>query len=152
MNGFELDTDLLAEVEAGGPGGVRVWEPSRVAVVLGRSNSVEQEARAAICRRDGVPILRRLGGDAAPSTMMFAKLSPDARLVAWVDFDDDDIALFIEKWTQALEQAAQGESSLAELDAAEEKAEMLYAMERNPGVRLLAANPLLLTILALMKR
>jgi lipoate-protein ligase A len=62
VSGFDLDTDLLAEVEAGGPGGVRVWEPSRVAVVLGRSNSVEQEAHAAICRRDGVPILRRLGG------------------------------------------------------------------------------------------
>jgi formylglycine-generating enzyme required for sulfatase activity len=69
-----------------------------------------------------------------------------------VDFDDDDIALFVEKWTQALEQAAQGESAMAALDAAEEKAEILYAMQRNPGVRQLASNPLLLTILALMKR
>ena len=69
-----------------------------------------------------------------------------------VDFDDDDIALFLEKWTQALEQAAKGASTVTQLEAAEEKAELLFALERNPGVRELAANPLLLTILALMKR
>ena len=69
-----------------------------------------------------------------------------------VDFDDDDIVLFLGKWTQAIEQAAKGESTFTQLEAAEEKAEMLFALERNPGVRQLAANPLLLTILALMKR
>jgi energy-coupling factor transporter ATP-binding protein EcfA2 len=69
-----------------------------------------------------------------------------------VDFDNDDILLFLEKWTQALEQAALGASTVTQLAAAEEKAELLFALERNPGVRQLAANPLLLTILALMKR
>ena len=69
-----------------------------------------------------------------------------------VDFDDDDIVLFLEKWMQALELAAKGASTVTQLEAAEEKAELLFALERNPGVRELAANPLLLTILALMKR
>ena len=35
--------------------------------------------------------LRKLGGDAAESTMMFAKLSPDGKMAAWVDFDDKDL-------------------------------------------------------------
>jgi len=78
--------------------------------------------------------------------------SPDLRECTLVDFDDDDIVLFLAKWTQAIEQAAKGESTITQLAAAEEKAEMLFALERNGGVRQLAANPLLLTILALMKR
>jgi dipeptidyl-peptidase-4 len=35
--------------------------------------------------------LRQLGGGAAESTMMFAKLSPDGSRVAWVDFNDKDL-------------------------------------------------------------
>jgi len=35
--------------------------------------------------------LRKLGGDVAESTMMFAKLSPDGKMAAWVDFDDKDL-------------------------------------------------------------
>ena len=76
----------------------------------------------------------------------------DLKECTLVDFDNDDILLFLEKWTQALEQAAKGASTVTQLAAAEEKAELLFALERNPGVRELAANPLLLTILALMKR
>ena len=76
----------------------------------------------------------------------------DLKECTLVDFDNDDILLFLEKWTQALEQAAKGASTATQLAAAEEKAELLFALERNPGVRQLAANPLLLTILALMKR
>jgi predicted NACHT family NTPase len=76
----------------------------------------------------------------------------DLKECTLVDFDNDDILLFLEKWTQALEQAAMGASTVTQLAAAEEKAELLFALERNPGVRQLAANPLLLTILALMKR
>jgi len=35
--------------------------------------------------------LRKLGGDSAPATMMFAKFSPRADRVAWVDFDSKDL-------------------------------------------------------------
>ncbi|MCX6032995.1 MAG: SUMF1/EgtB/PvdO family nonheme iron enzyme [Chloroflexi bacterium] len=69
-----------------------------------------------------------------------------------VDFDDDEIADFVARWTAALERQAQGVSAVAQADAARERRELLDAIQRNPSVRRLAANPLLLTILALMKR
>ncbi len=69
-----------------------------------------------------------------------------------VDFDDDDITQFVEKWTLAVERAARGDTSLAISEAGREREELLDAIHRNPGVHQLASNPLLLTILALMKR
>ena len=69
-----------------------------------------------------------------------------------VDFDDEEIKTFVDRWTQALEKQAQGDTRLALADAERERRELLEAVERNAGVRQLAANPLLLTILALMKR
>lgn len=69
-----------------------------------------------------------------------------------VDFNDDEIKLFVARWTQALEKQAQGDTRLALADAERERKELLEAVARNAGVRQLAANPLLLTILALMKR
>lgn len=69
-----------------------------------------------------------------------------------VDLEDEEIESFIEKWTAALEQAASGATAVAELDAAREREELLAAVHGNPGVRALATNPLLLTILAVMKR
>ncbi len=69
-----------------------------------------------------------------------------------VDFGDEEIESFIGKWTNALEKAAGGETSVSRSRAEEERRELLAALEANPGMRSLAANPLLLTILALIKR
>jgi len=69
-----------------------------------------------------------------------------------VDFNDEEIGEFVERWTLALETQAQGESSQVEQDARRERQGLLEAVRDNPGVRQLAANPLLLTVLALMKR
>jgi formylglycine-generating enzyme required for sulfatase activity len=69
-----------------------------------------------------------------------------------VDFDDDEIAEFISHWTSAIEKQALGDTAVARRDAELERRELLDAMQHNDGVRRLAANPLLLTILALMKR
>ncbi len=69
-----------------------------------------------------------------------------------VDFDDDDIVQFVNKWTLAVERAARGDTSVAVSEAGRENDELLAAIHRNPGVHQLASNPLLLTILALMKR
>jgi formylglycine-generating enzyme required for sulfatase activity len=69
-----------------------------------------------------------------------------------IDFDDEEVGLFLEQWTGALERAALGEGAVAAAAARSEKAGLLAALEANPGIRALAANPLLLTILALMKR
>jgi len=69
-----------------------------------------------------------------------------------VDFDDEEIGAFVSQWTAALEQAAAGATAVAQQDAERERRELLNAVQHNPGVRRLAANPLLLTVLALMKR
>ncbi|GAB4543467.1 MAG: hypothetical protein Fur002_15530 [Anaerolineales bacterium] len=69
-----------------------------------------------------------------------------------VDFEDDEIEEFITYWTTALEKQAQGNTSSAHADAENERRELLEAVRQNPGVRQLASTPLLLTILALMKR
>lgn len=69
-----------------------------------------------------------------------------------VDFDQAAIVDFVSRWTLAVEKAAQGESDQAVLDAEREKEGLLTAVFHNPGIRRLATNPLLLTILALMKR
>jgi formylglycine-generating enzyme required for sulfatase activity len=69
-----------------------------------------------------------------------------------VDFDDAEIESFVGRWTAAVEKAAGGETRVAALEAQRERDELLASIRRNPGVRSLASNPLLLTILALMKR
>ena len=69
-----------------------------------------------------------------------------------VDFEDEEIEAFVGKWTAALEKQALGPSDVAVADAERERKGLLEAVRGNPGVRRLAANPLLLTILALMKR
>jgi formylglycine-generating enzyme required for sulfatase activity/energy-coupling factor transporter ATP-binding protein EcfA2 len=69
-----------------------------------------------------------------------------------VDFGAEEIDEFAARWTAALERAASGGSVLALLQAAREREELLAAVHGNPRVEELASNPLLLTILALMKR
>lgn len=69
-----------------------------------------------------------------------------------VDFDDGEIKEFLGKWTASIEKAVGGETGVAQARAEEERRELQAAVRVNPGVRSLAANPLLLTILALMKR
>lgn len=69
-----------------------------------------------------------------------------------VDFAEEEQTAFVEKWSVVLEEAIRGKNPEAGKAAAAEKAELLAALHHNPGVQQLAANPLLLTILALMKR
>jgi formylglycine-generating enzyme required for sulfatase activity len=69
-----------------------------------------------------------------------------------VDFEEKEIELFIKKWTDAIERAARGKTPVASQEAEQERTELMAAVQRNPGVRRLASNPLLLTILGLMKR
>ncbi|KPA18848.1 histidine kinase [Candidatus Magnetomorum sp. HK-1] len=69
-----------------------------------------------------------------------------------VDFETDDIKEFVQKWTKAVEKSANLNEDLAEQAAIQEEKELLQSVDHNKGVRQLASNPLLLTILALMKR
>lgn len=69
-----------------------------------------------------------------------------------VDFEQEEIEAFVDKWTSAIEQTARGRTPVAAEQALQERRELLLAVDQNPGVHRLASNPLLLTILALMKR
>ncbi|MCA9926621.1 MAG: SUMF1/EgtB/PvdO family nonheme iron enzyme, partial [Anaerolineales bacterium] len=69
-----------------------------------------------------------------------------------VDFGDEQIRDFVERWTRTVAQAVQGTAEIAESDVQREAAGLLTAVFDNSGIRRLATNPLLLTILALMRR
>jgi lipoate-protein ligase A len=81
-----LDEALLDQAELGASGAevLRIWEPPKPLVVLGRSSRFEQEVNAHECQRQGVPILRRSSGGSAvlagPGCLMYAVvLSYDVR-------------------------------------------------------------------------
>ena len=69
-----------------------------------------------------------------------------------VDFDQADIEAFVDRWTVAIETAVSGQGNTATEDAQRERDELIEAVSNKQGVQSLASNPLLLTILALMKR
>lgn len=57
------DEVLLDGAEAAnGPEVLRFWEPASHFVVLGYGDQAEKEANLAVCRADGIPILRRSSG------------------------------------------------------------------------------------------
>ena len=87
-----LDEALLEEAEAAGrpTETLRIWQPDRPIVVLGRSSKIGREVRADACRELGVPILRRVSGGAAvvagPGCLMYGlvlsyRLRPQLRAV-----------------------------------------------------------------------
>jgi formylglycine-generating enzyme required for sulfatase activity/energy-coupling factor transporter ATP-binding protein EcfA2 len=67
------------------------------------------------------------------------------------DFDQADIEQFVGQWTLAFAVSVQGKSEAAGQAAERERSELLEAITSRPSVRRLASNPLLLTILALIK-
>jgi lipoate-protein ligase A len=75
-----LDDALLDELENSDapmpPETLRLWEPARPTVVLGRSSRPEIEVHLDACRAAGVPVLRRCSGGAAivagPGCLMYA--------------------------------------------------------------------------------
>lgn len=73
-----LDEALLECVERDGPAAetLRIWEPARPLVVVGRSSRVEEEVDLPACRRLEIPVLRRTSGGAAivagPGCLMYS--------------------------------------------------------------------------------
>jgi len=76
----------------------------------------------------------------------------DWRLYTLLDFDRPAIETFARQWCLAFERGTLGDTPEAEASAERERQGLLDALDANPGVARLAANPLLLTILALIKR
>ncbi|MCE9553532.1 MAG: lipoate--protein ligase family protein [Planctomycetes bacterium] len=80
-----LDEALLLDSEAGDPMSerLRLWEPMRPMAVLGRSSVAQREVDLEACRRDEVPVVRRVSGGctilAATGCLMYAVVLSYAR-------------------------------------------------------------------------
>lgn len=82
-----------------------------------------------------------------------ASLSPkDWSLNTLLDFTPEAIETFVGKWCLTFEKSTMGDTPEAARAAKAERESLLEALRTNPGVARLASNPLLLTILALIKR
>jgi formylglycine-generating enzyme required for sulfatase activity/energy-coupling factor transporter ATP-binding protein EcfA2 len=82
-----------------------------------------------------------------------APLDPGSwSLYTLLDFDDAAVEQFAGKWCIAFEKSTLGDTPEARAAAEAERNSLLAAIQANPGVAHLASNPLLLTILALIKR
>ncbi|MCP4542439.1 MAG: SUMF1/EgtB/PvdO family nonheme iron enzyme [Chloroflexi bacterium] len=73
-------------------------------------------------------------------------------LYTLLDFDRNAIERFAVRWCAAFETGTLGDTPEARAAAEAERKSLLQAIDANPGVARLASNPLLLTILALIKR
>lgn len=108
---------------------------------------VEAFAHEAIKRGNRVLVTSRIVG------YRDAPLAPkDWSLYTLLDFTPAAIRTFAEKWCLTMEISVLGDTPEARKQARAEQAGLLEAIETNPGVGRLASNPLLLTILALIKR
>lgn len=108
-----LDEALLEDAEhAAEPvEWLRIWEPARTCVVIGRGSLVDAEVHLNACLRNDIPVLRRASGGAAivtgPGCLMYAlvlslELRPDLKSV--------DVAhrVILEKFRNALKQFSAG--------------------------------------------
>ena len=79
-------------------------------------------------------------------------VAKDWSLYTLLDFDRPAIESFAARWCLAFEKSTLGDSPETRQKAEAERRSLLEALDVNPGVANLASNPLLLTILALIKR
>ena len=73
-------------------------------------------------------------------------------LYTLLDFDHNSIRAFAQKWCLAFETYTLGDTPESRANAQREYMELMAVIEANPGMAALASNPLLITILALIKR
>lgn len=108
---------------------------------------VEAFSHDVIARGNRVLVTSRIVGyrDASLSAQAWS-------LYTLLDFTPEAIHTFANKWCLAFEKSTLGDTPEAEKAAKAETESLLEALRTNPGVERLASNPLLLTILALIKR
>ena len=80
------------------------------------------------------------------------QLVGDVTVATLAPLDDDGIARFLDGWCLAVEQQQRGPGTTTAQQAGEYAEAIKGALANNPGIRQLAANPLLLTILVLIQR
>jgi formylglycine-generating enzyme required for sulfatase activity/energy-coupling factor transporter ATP-binding protein EcfA2 len=110
-------------------------------------NKVEAFAQEAVARGNKLVVTSRVVG--YRESPLGAK---EWALCTLLDFDRTAIEAFAAKWCAAFEKSTSGDTPEARAQAEVERKSLLEAIDANPGVANLASNPLLLTILALIKR
>ncbi len=111
------------------------------------AEKVEAFAREAVARGNKLVVTSRIVG--------YRESPLDAKawaLYTLLDFDREAIEQFAIKWCAAFEISTLGDTPEARAAAEAERQSLLEAIAANPGVERLASNPLLLTLLALIKR
>jgi len=118
-----LDEAILEAAETSGHPRetLRLWEPARPMVVIGRSSRLQDEVDVDACRELGIPILRRVSGGAAivagPGCLMYAvvlsyKNRPALRAIDRAHrFVLDTMAAALQPWIPAVR--CRGTSDLA---------------------------------------
>jgi formylglycine-generating enzyme required for sulfatase activity/energy-coupling factor transporter ATP-binding protein EcfA2 len=108
---------------------------------------VEAFAREAIKLHNKIVVTSRIVG------YRESPLDPkEWMLYTLLDFDRSAIEQFASKWCVSFEKSTSGDTPEARAAAETERLSLLEAIDTKPGVANLASNPLLLTILALIKR
>ena len=108
---------------------------------------VEEFAQEAIKHNNRLVVTSRIVG------YRESPLDPkDWALYTLLDFDRAAIEAFAGKWCMAFERSIKGNGPEVLVAAEAERKSLVAAIAANPGVANLASNPLLLTILALIKR
>jgi HEAT repeat protein len=108
---------------------------------------VTRFVQAALGRGNRAIVTSRISG------YRVAPLGGDLPHVTVLDFGQEEIATFTRQWYRAVRRAQAGGdlSVAAERQAAEEERRLLDEIARAPGVERLAVNPLLLTLLVLLR-
>jgi predicted NACHT family NTPase len=107
--------------------------------------AVDNRPPAVVAGNRVVVTSRIVGYDEAPLT------GRQWRTHTLTDFTRADIEQFVTQWTLAFMRSIQGDTDAARQAAVRERHDLLQAIFGNRSVERLAANPLLLTILALIK-
>ena len=109
-------------------------------------NKVENFAAEAVEKGNKLVVSSRIVG------YQDAPLKSEWQLYTLLDFTRDSIEDFAKRWCWAFERSIIGDTPEAKAAAEKERLALLESIDANPGVGRLASNPLLLTILALIKR
>ena len=109
-------------------------------------NKVENFASKAVEKGNKLVVTSRIVG------YQDAPLKSEWTLYTLLDFNRASVEDFATRWCLAFEKNVLGDTPEAKVAAEKERIALLESIDANPGVGKLATNPLLLTILALIKR
>jgi len=134
----------------------RRWDAGEVLVLLDGLDEVADAGRRVACARAAGELVRGAGRNrvlmtSRPVGYGICRLSVPAEHVVLEPFGPDDVAAFVRQWHLAYDRAVHPERP-DPASAARAADEMLADVHGNPRVESLASNPLMLTIIALIKQ